>query len=262
MEIPVEEFDEAFEAVERSARVAVLVREALGGDLPPEVEPYSFVPLAGLRRIATALRLAPGETVVDLACGRGGPGMWVARETGARLVGVDYSSVALAQAQARASLFGLAGRVRFVPGRLHATGLPNASADAVMCVDAFQFGDPSSTALEIARILRPGGRVAATSWRPVHAGDETLPERLRDLDVADALRAANLSIVVNDEEPDWMAMQRDAFELALAAGDPGDDQALANMQREAERVLPNHDRVERVFVVAERPRVEAGAPRR
>jgi SAM-dependent methyltransferase len=258
MEIPVEEFDEAYEAVERSARVAALVREALGGDLPPEVEPYSFVPLAGLRRIATALRLTPGDTVVDLACGRGGPGMWVTRETGARLVGVDYSPVALAQAQARASLFGLDGRVRFLHGHLHATGLPDASADAVMCVDAFQFGDPSSTAREIARILRPKARVAVTSWRPVHVGDEALPERLRDLDVAGVLRAANLSILVNDAEPDWMEMQRRVFELALAAGDPGDDQALANLQREAERVLPSHERVERVFVVAERPAL-AGA---
>jgi len=253
MEIPAEEFNEGFEAVERSTRVAALIREALGGDLPPEVEPYSFVPLAGLQRIATALRLGSGKTLVDLACGRGGPGMWVARETGAHLVGVDYSAVAVAQAQARIPLFGLDGRARCLVGRLEATGLPDASADAVMCVDAFQFGDPQATALEIARILRPGARAALTNWRPLRAGDEALPERVRDLDVAGALSAAQLSVLVNDDEPDWMALQRKAFELARDAGDPGDDQALLHLQEEAERVLPSLDRVQRIFVVAERP---------
>jgi SAM-dependent methyltransferase len=252
MEIPPEEFDEGFEAVGRSTRVAALLREALGDDLPAEVEPYSFVPLAGLQRIATELRLGPGKTLVDLACGRGGPGMWVAQETGSQLVGVDYSSVAVAQAQARIPLFDLDGRARFVVGRLETTGLPDASADAVMCVDAFQFGDPQATAQEIARILRLGARAALTNWRPLRAADEALPERLRNLDVAGALRAAHLSVLVEDDVPDWMALQRVAFELARDAGDPGDDQALADLQEEAQRVLPILDRSQRVFVVAER----------
>jgi SAM-dependent methyltransferase len=253
MEITAEKFDEWFAALGRSKRVAALFREALGSDFPTEVEPNSFVPLAGMRRIATELRVGPGETLVDLACGRGGPGMWVARETGAQLVGVDYSPVAVAQAEARIPLFGLDGRARFLVGRLEATDIADASADAVMCIDAFQFGDPQATALEIARILRPGARAALTNWRPLRAGDEALPERMRDLDVAGALSAANLSVVVNDDEPEWMALMRRTFELARDAGDPGEDQALANLQDEAERVLPVVDRSQRIFVVAERP---------
>ena len=47
---------------------------------------------------------------------------------------------------------------------------------------AGQFGDPRATALEIARILRPGARAVLTNWRPLRAGDEALPERVRDLD--------------------------------------------------------------------------------
>ena len=67
-------------------------------------------------------------------------------------------------------------------GRVEATGLADASADAVMCIDAFQFGDPRATALEIARILRPVARAVLTNWRPLQAGDDALPERVRDLD--------------------------------------------------------------------------------
>jgi len=253
VQVPSETFDQAYAAYERSARVAAMIRAALGGDFPPEVEPFSFVPLAGLRRIATELDVAPEATLVDLACGRGGPGMWVARETGAKLVGVDYSTVAVAQAQSRIGRFGLDGRARFLRGRLEATGLPSSSADAVMCVDALQFGDPVSTAQEIARIVRPGGRVVVTSWRPTRADDNTVPPTLRGFDAAAVLAGADLSVLVADVEPTWMALQRNFFERVRAMGDPGEDQALADLQREAEDVLASHERLERVFVVAERP---------
>jgi len=53
--------------------------------------------------------LAPGQTLVDLGCGRGGPGLWLAREAGALLIGVDFSPVAADQATHRAVLFGLTG---------------------------------------------------------------------------------------------------------------------------------------------------------
>jgi len=60
-------------------------------------------------------------------------------------------------------------------------------------------------------------------------------------------------VVVNVDVPDWMPLLRRAFKLARDAGDPGDDQALANLRKEAERVLPLLDRSQRIFVVAERP---------
>ena len=35
------------------------------------------------------LDMSPGSLLVDLACGRGGPGLWLARQIGAALVGVE-----------------------------------------------------------------------------------------------------------------------------------------------------------------------------
>jgi len=104
------------------------VWEVAAPDLPPEVEPFSFVSASLLRHVAQALGLSPGQTLVDLGCGRGGPGLWLAREADVSLVGVDFSSVAIDQATQRAALFGLADRVRFVVGDLTRTGLPGASA--------------------------------------------------------------------------------------------------------------------------------------
>jgi hypothetical protein len=54
--------------------------------------------------------------LVDLACGRGGPGLWLARAAGAALTGVDFSAVAVAQAAGRAALFGMAANTEFVVG--------------------------------------------------------------------------------------------------------------------------------------------------
>src|SRR5215510_12011097 len=118
-------FDEGFAAVERSTWLRTSFASILDGELPAEVEPFSFVPLVGLREVAAALAMRQGETLIDLACGRGGPGMWLARETGAVVTGVDGSAVAIAQAEARAGLFGLDGRSRIVVGDLADTGLPD-----------------------------------------------------------------------------------------------------------------------------------------
>ncbi|HEY1003671.1 MAG TPA: class I SAM-dependent methyltransferase, partial [Streptosporangiaceae bacterium] len=84
------------------------------------------------------LRVAPGQILLDLAYGRGGYGREVARRTGARLVGLDFSAVAVSiAAQA-----GPRSRARFCVGDFTALGVRDHSAHAVMCIDAIQFSDP------------------------------------------------------------------------------------------------------------------------
>src|SRR4051812_43905822 len=73
-------FDDIFLAYERSARLPALMRLALDETLPPEVEPYSFVTVPALHEIARELQLTARELLVDLGCGRGGPGIWVAQK--------------------------------------------------------------------------------------------------------------------------------------------------------------------------------------
>ncbi|WP_112225453.1 class I SAM-dependent methyltransferase [Lentzea atacamensis] len=47
-------------------------------------------------------RPAPGQVLLDLACGRSGHGLEIVRRTGCRLMGVDFSAVAIDQARQRA----------------------------------------------------------------------------------------------------------------------------------------------------------------
>src|SRR6516165_9156327 len=93
------DFDQAFSAAASPGirRVWQLAEP----DLPPQIEPFSFVSAGLLRHLAQALNLAPGQTLADLGCGRGGPGLWLAQQAQALLVGVDFSPVAAGQPEQR-----------------------------------------------------------------------------------------------------------------------------------------------------------------
>jgi SAM-dependent methyltransferase len=116
-------YDARYASLAASPLVAQLFHDGLGSDLPAEIQPYSFVPLAGLHAISEALALQPGQHLVDLGCGRGGPGLFLAATNGARLTGVDSSAVALDQARDRIRQFyrgrrtGLGTRPGHVPDR-------------------------------------------------------------------------------------------------------------------------------------------------
>lgn len=244
-------FDQWFADIAESPDRQRLFSESLG--VPPEVGPSNTVPLTGLREVATALALEPGAVLVDIACGRGGPGMWISRETGADLTGIDFSAEAIAQASQRRKLFGLESRATFAIGSFNATGLSAGIADAVMCIDAFQFSrDRDAAAQEIRRILRRGGRVVMTCWEPLDRSDEALPERLRTLDIAATLQAAGFGSVRVEDKAEWLEAERVLWETARDM-DPGDDPAMQSTVAEATRSLETFGRNRRVMVTALAP---------
>jgi cyclopropane-fatty-acyl-phospholipid synthase len=65
------------------------------------------------RHIASKLLLKPGQRVLDIGCGWGGLGLYLAREHGVEVVGVTLSTEQLAVAKERAAASGLDKRVRF-----------------------------------------------------------------------------------------------------------------------------------------------------
>ncbi len=132
-------------------------------DLPDWLIPYSVSPsLALFERIAQSLNVGADSSFVDLACGMGGPGLWICERTGASLVGVDFSAAAISAAATLTRQRGIA-RAAFVNADATGTGLPEKSFDGLMSIDAIQFMDASSVAMEIARLLRPGGIAALTT---------------------------------------------------------------------------------------------------
>ncbi len=159
-------YDSFYGAWGRSPTLRRIWRDHITGpDYPEAFAHISFLSLTQLRAIAEGLRLRADQLLVDLACGAGGPGLWVAKETGARLVGRDLSPVAVQRATERATALAMHDHAEFAPGSFEATGLPSDSADAVMTVDALQYAPDKTTALiEVARILRRGGRFALVAF--------------------------------------------------------------------------------------------------
>jgi ubiquinone/menaquinone biosynthesis C-methylase UbiE len=90
--------------------------------------------------------LALGERTVlaDLACGAGGPGLWIATHCGASVVGVDPSSGGLAQARKRAEQVGLTDRSFYHQGTFASAGFGHGAANAALSVDAIQYA-PNKT---------------------------------------------------------------------------------------------------------------------
>jgi SAM-dependent methyltransferase len=219
--------------------------------LPPHLLSTSLLGWDGIAEAAAGLRLLPGGTLVDLACGRGGYGLEIAARAGARLVGVDFSAEAVRQAREQARRRGAAADFRV--GDLAATGLDAGSADAVLCVDAIHFApQPAAAYREIARVLSCGGRAVLTCWEPLTWDDQRLPERLRRVDLGAGLAAAGFGNVEVRDRPGWRAGERAMWQEA-AALDPGDDPALRAFHDEGVRSLENFDLVRRVIATATAP---------
>jgi SAM-dependent methyltransferase len=218
--------------------------------LPPHLLSTSLLGWEGIAEVAAELRLSPGDTLVDLACGRGGYGLEIAARTGARLVGVDFSAEAVRQAREQADRLGATAEFRV--GDLTATGLDAGSAGAVLCVDAIQFAEqPEAAYREIYRVLAPGGRAVLTNWEPYGRDDEGVPRRLRTVDLRGGLIAAGFADVEVRERPEWRTRERAMWEEA-AALDPGDDPALRSFHDEGVRSLRTFDLLRRVMGTATR----------
>jgi ubiquinone/menaquinone biosynthesis C-methylase UbiE len=178
IDVVVEGYDAVYAAISESATFSrIWQRHALGDDYPMDFAHISFLTLIELQEMRQRLALRQGAALVDLACGAGGPGLWIAKVMDATLVGVDPSAIGLTHARARADSVGMANKARFTQGTFATTGLADAAADGAISVDALQYAPDKRAGLkEAARILRPGGRLVFTAF-------EVEPQRVEGLPV-------------------------------------------------------------------------------
>ena len=218
----------------------------------------------------------PGERVLELACGPGGPGFVAAGlvAPGGDVVVSDVVPQMTAIAAARAEALGLAN-VTTRELDLERIDEPDGSYDVVLCREGLMLvADPARAAGEIRRVLRPGGRVALAVWGPrernpwlgvvFDAVGEQIgapvpppgvpgPFSLEDSDrLAGLLSAAGLSDVVVGEiaVPLHAASFEEWWDRALALAGPL-AQRLASLPDEAAEAI--RERARRAISVYETP---------
>ena len=112
----------------------------------------------------------PGELVLDIGCGMGGPGRFLADRFGCSVLGVDLLALRVEAAEALTERTGLGDRISYRVASATELGVDDASFAQVWMLDVgIHVADKQALFAEIARVLRPGG--AARDARP----DRTAP---------------------------------------------------------------------------------------
>ena len=120
------------------------------------------------RRTVERLSLARGSSVLDVGCGSGASAIPAAINVGpqGRVTGIDLAERLLAIARSK-SLAQNLHNVDFQRADMTALGYPDASFDAVVSVFSLFFvTDMVAEVRELWRVLRPGGKLAITTWGP------------------------------------------------------------------------------------------------
>ena len=203
------------------------------------------------------LGLGRDSRVLDIASGRGGPALLLAREHGCAWHGIEVSPDFHAVAVERAAEAGLEDRVKFELGDGAAATFEPESYDAAVCLGAsFVYGGLADTVDALAPAVRPGGHVVVGEpyWRrlPLPDDDENRKEAWTTLEgTVVVFEASGLPVVsvIASSDDDWdryETLHWQAVEQWLAAN-PGDP--------DAEAIRSRHEQYKRNYLRHQRERL-------
>jgi demethylmenaquinone methyltransferase / 2-methoxy-6-polyprenyl-1,4-benzoquinol methylase len=118
------------------------------------------------RAMVGAVGAKPEEKVLDVATGTGLVAKDLTERFGCRVVGLDQSEPMLVRARARlAADPALAARIELVKGEAETLPFADAEFDHLTFTYLLRYVDePAATLRELARVVRPGGRIACLEF--------------------------------------------------------------------------------------------------
>jgi ubiquinone/menaquinone biosynthesis C-methylase UbiE len=192
-------------------------------DVLNAVPPEAIESFAGVGYHLGLADIAPGERIVDLGSGSGMDAFLAANQAGpgGEVIGVDMTDAQLAKARKLAERDSLEG-VRFEKGYIEDAPVPDSSADVVISNGVINLCvDKDAVFREIARVLRPGGRMAISdivTERPlteaivcdVNLWASCIGGAMLEHDYARAIKEAGLHVATIRDNPQYLFLSDSA----------------------------------------------------
>jgi SAM-dependent methyltransferase len=183
-----------------------------------------------IKLVGLYLRLGSQTSVLDVACGKAGPALILAREFGCRIHGVDVSAVFIEAARRRIADAGLEKLITLEVSDA-AQVSEWSSYDVALCLGAaFVWGHIGDAAAALAQIVGPRGAVAVGEpfWREPNRDDDgfgDLPQTVARFEAA----GIDLTGIVAASEDDWDRYRSLQWRAAVEAG--GDEVMASHLTR-------------------------------
>ena len=197
---------------------AVLDSADDGGGFTPEqtglLDQFHAGGVGAVDKLISTLGVSPGDRVIDVGCGFGGPARRVAEQTGATVLGVDITPAYVEAAQTLTTRMGFADRVSFQTADIMGMSVTRPFDAAITMHVQMNVENKRAWFAAIGDVLSPGARLAVwevctntdqePTWPLPWSLDGSDSFLVRSEDLRQAITAAGFDVLEWNDETTWV----------------------------------------------------------
>nr|XP_043615938.1 24-methylenesterol C-methyltransferase 2-like [Erigeron canadensis] len=186
--------------------------------------------------IADLMRVKPGQTILDVGCGVGGPMRAIATHSGCNVVGITINEYQVKKANSQNKKFGMEKQCEVIQGNFLKMTFQGDTFDGAYSIDATVHA-PNLVDVysEIFRVLKPGSMYVSNEWVTTDVYNIEDPEHVKIVegiekanafpglrkyfDIGDAAKKAGFEVVMEKDyakppaKPWWLSLQMGKFDV-------------------------------------------------